>query len=979
MKKFLMGLLGVFLLFGASILSACTSSGTNLVLSKETVEIQIYAGEEESFQTVTAEVLGTDKASISANAKSSYESIVKVSTSKISETKVSIKIEGLNEGEAEITVKSGNQTKYIHATVFSEVSEMTQKTEDGNKKKNFLVRGQNNVLEEEDLINFYPSEKSRRTITWSLTDTVFGATLNGNSLNIDNNCVADNISLLATTEKGVETIINLPVLDKIDQTPNLSFSYSKNASFEKIEEENNTFSIVPNVPNDEKYTGYVLVDYSGDLEITGYALDDKGNLTDDIQINRDGSLNGSPVFAIFANKEKTNINNTYTIGFKIGYAQYDYSHDTLQTLPITITARELVNGVIISTSGSGNIENSTQTLYTEYADSDYSTAYGQEFNIMMIPTTVVDATNKYSITLSRTEAGGAIADGCPIEIWFRDFVNGGVWTYLPLVEDADGNFVTNRDALPSVSTIYIKASSTLKEQTVQGLTLTFTSADNTNISSSFNLKLVRSVSAGDFVFPNGEFKIDSSVANVSYRKQFTLKGQTSVEGLYIINNSKAVTFDNGDKVHYISHDEESVTFEIILSLNKSSYGATTLDTYQIAHKNGLVSDEMAIDIFLPLKEAGMFIDSANDLSNSIIDSEFDDKTYNLSGEIVEKVDNESLSQLMLKNQTATPVIYLFNEINGISALANVSVNFFDFNEGEDELERFLSLTQSPEGIAEILAKSKGNTLSSIAYFTSDYSSIITKGVGHTYAVVAFTGKGTENTDLEGNVTLVRILRIESLITPEGMNIAPDADKNVELYSIESLAMSDENLTSKDIKINFVKSNVTYKDVVNLNFYSRNEVMGKKTISGDGKSVVWENGRYTVSNIVITDEGISFTISALHTYGEYAFADTLDVHYSIYNSELNKVYDISSSIKITISNAQRIESLVWDNYDKNGLYFELGNTSPQYMIFKTNPTNAKNKNIAFIPTDVDGVVNTSFVQVSNAVSDGKLLQSTLHLV
>ena len=120
MKKFFVGLLSVLLLFGASLLSACDPNATTLTLSKETAEIQIYAGDDEGYEIVTAEVQGTDEASISANAKSGYENIVKVTTTKVSSTKVSIKIEGLNEGRAEITVKSGNKTKYILLAHLSE-------------------------------------------------------------------------------------------------------------------------------------------------------------------------------------------------------------------------------------------------------------------------------------------------------------------------------------------------------------------------------------------------------------------------------------------------------------------------------------------------------------------------------------------------------------------------------------------------------------------------------------------------------------------------------------------------------------------------------------------------------------------------------------------------------------------------------------------------------------------------------------------
>lgn len=964
MKKFFVGLLSLFLLLGAGVLSACGKGETNLKLSKETVAIQIYSEEEEGYEIVTATMEGTDKASISANAKSGYENIVKVTTSVISDTKVSIKIEGLNEGDAEIAVKSGKHTKYIHATVYSEVSEMKQVVEDGQMKNNFLIRGQENILLEEELIEFTPSIKSRRNITWALEESSMALSLEANKLTIGNNFVGDSVSLIATTEKGVTANIILPVVDKISDDVALSFSYSKNAEFEKIDEENNSFNIVPNLPTNAKYQGYVLIGYNGELDITGYALDANGNVTDDIVVSRDGSHLDAPLFVIYANKENTNINQDYTIGFRIGYTNYNYALDTMVTNPIKIIAREVINGVIVSTYGAGNIENTTQTLYSQYGDSDYSTAKGQSFEVSMIPTTVFDASGKYSITLTREEAGGVVADGCPIEISYRDQLNGGIWTTIPLVAQ-DGVYTTVEANPPSATTIYIKAVDGLQVQTATGFKLTFTSCDNPDVSTSFNLKLVKSVALEDFKFPNGNFVVDSSKQNVTLKKEFTLNGQTSIDGLYIINNSKAVTFD---EIHYVTSDEQSVTFEVALTLKKSSYGVTTLDSYYMAHKNGLISEELLIDIFLPLKEASVYVDRANDLSNSIINAKYNKNTYDGLGQPLESATSESLSVLMLKNNSTTPISFVYNEINNISAVAAVKAEFFTFDETKHDLDAFINLANTPAGILEILNNAWGNDASVVAELSKDMASIITHSTGHAYMVLSFTGKGTENVDENGNVTLIRVIRIESLVTPDGMSVHPESDKDVSLYSIESLATSDENLTEKDISISFENSNVSYTSITNLKFTSRNKVaMGEMTVSGDGSTVAWERGRYTLSNIVITSSGISFTISALHTYGDYIFADTLDLNYIVYNADEEKVYDIGISIKITIKNAQRIESVVWENYDSDGIYFEVGDTNPQYLLFKTNPTNSKNKSMAYVLTDKDGVADDSFVEVSDAVS------------
>ena len=85
MKKFLVSILGIFLLFGAALLTACGGSNPSLKLSQDTVAIQLYAEDEDSgYQIVTAELSGVDSGKIQASALSGYENVVKVSTSTLS-------------------------------------------------------------------------------------------------------------------------------------------------------------------------------------------------------------------------------------------------------------------------------------------------------------------------------------------------------------------------------------------------------------------------------------------------------------------------------------------------------------------------------------------------------------------------------------------------------------------------------------------------------------------------------------------------------------------------------------------------------------------------------------------------------------------------------------------------------------------------------------------------------------------------------
>lgn len=980
MKKWMVALLGIFMVLGTCLFTACDTEKVNLTLSQENVNILIRSDEVGSGeQIVTADISGSKDYSIEVSANG-YDEYIEVRKEKVSDSKTNIIIKGVSENDTPsvVTVKvaPGNIEKNIYVNVYSEIRHLSANTDTENDRNNFLVKGQTNLLNAESLLTIEPI-KAQRDIVWTFDDQTEGAVIDGNNLVLPETFTLESVKLKATSQStGVYTVIEVPVLDKIDESVNLKWSYSQNSSFETIAQAHDDFIIVPNLKTDEKYQGYVVVDYLGDLEINGYAVDRYGNVSQDIVVNRFGEYNGLPLFKVSSAQGMSNLNGNYKIAFKIGYKDYNYAYDTMATMPISISVREKVNKITVLPKDTSSLENNLQTLYTEYIDKDGATSYGQEFNISITPTTVIEASNKYAIFVTINSAvGQAITtDGsCPVEIWYRDSVNGNRWTQVIMTPSNNGYMIAANN-YPTATTLYIKASDKLAQQSVENISLIFQSIDNPLISTSFNLRLVRSVDREDFVFENADFRIDSSAneGNVVMQKEFTLQGQTSIDGLYIINNSDAVKFDD---IREIKSDQNSVTFRVTLTLMSSSYGITTLDSYNIAHRNGLVSEDFDIDIFLPLKDAIVKQDSGNNQSNSVTDEQYNDKTYLVSG--VQTSSTElGLSSLMLKNDTTTPILYSYNSINNHHANAKVTAGFVDYVENDEiTLEEFKNLVNIEGGVASLIHLAQNNINSSgIASFSNDYSNIITKGTGFTYAVLFFTGKGVQNVDENGNTTLVRIILIESYVSPNSMNVVPESDKNITLYSNDSLSSEDAELTRKSITIRFANPNVSYTDITNIEFSSQNSLMGRMSIVGDketGYTVTWADGRYSLSNVAVTSDGISFNIEVVSTFGELAFYDTLDIHYVLRNSNNHKVYDIYLPISISIKNAQRVESLKWKNSDEDGLYYEVGDTSPQYILLETLPSNARNDSVNYIITDAEGGVLNSFVSVSDEISSNVL--------
>ena len=993
MKKFFVGLISLFIVLGGIILTACRGNSVEISLSTEYLSIQLVEGAS-SEQTVTVTVSGTDDTTVSADARG-YEDKIDVWDEPIADGRTLIHIVGKEEtdGYAEVQIRTyqGNATKTIYVEVYSEVSAMEEKIEEGTRKNNFAIRGDSVELIEDNLLTFYPSENSRRTITWSLAEGVTNASIDGNILTIDSsyNPLLTSITLIATTELGVSCQLELPVIDRIEERLSLAWAYSRDTqSYETINEYNNTFTIVPRIASNPNYIGYVKLDFDQELDVDGYVLNSNGELTSDLIAEAVGEDNfGNQIYSIYSNKNLENssqdLNRDFIVYFEVGYSGYNYSISTRETNPIYINVRERVNDIIISNEENNidNIAGTTQVLYSEY-----SNTYGAQYLVEVTPTTVIDATKRYSISVRITNPNlpaGGLADGCPVEFWYQDVNNNNIWTQIVLEYDALQDVYTTRaNNMVSVERIHMKASSSLNTQNFEGIEITFRSEDNPEITNTFYAQLVKSVSYEDFVFENADFRVDStaSTADVNITKTFELVGQTSVEGLYIRNNSSHVTIS---QPAYITSTADSVTFSITLTLRRESYGITSLDSYQICHNNGLESELFDIDIFLPLKEVAVLYDVSN-ATDSVTNHLMNNLSYDSNGNVIIG-ERDTLASIMIKNGSTTPILYAYNTSGEYQAQANIDVSYYDFVKSDTmDIETFKTLLDSQAGIMEVIngARANINKTSDIAYFSPDYANIITKGVGFTYAVLTFTGKSAEvNGEGDGTVTIIKIVLIESYVSPSRMNVSPLSDGQVNLYSADSVATRDEALTKKTITIDFANSGVTYNKIENFDFVSTvkdssgNPIMKNKYVTKN--SVSWEDGRYTIDNITITDSFIRFDIETISNFGSFSFFDELEVHYQLIienqegESEILNV--IWTTINITIRNAQRVTNLVWENSDDDGIYFEVGQREPYYLVLSSAPSTARNNNVAYLVTDDAGNVlnDGSFVSVDDTISSNMI--------
>ena len=1002
MKKFIVGLLGVFMMLGASILYACGSPKIELTLSTQSVSIQLN-GNEDPISIAYADVTGIDDKSISLNFTIQDE-IAKASVSQDSEGKNIIEITAINEGETELIVstKQGNIKKSINIEVYSEVTSMTEKNEDiENKSNKFVVKGKTNTLVANNLISFAPATSNRKEVDWTFATNQSkeydGAVIEGQTISLPEEFNHSEIVLTATTHLGINTNITISCLDIID-TSILDIGGSKTLTGDFVYASQNgdvKVEITPNIAGDtNENLAYLSVKYLGDidqrgLEISPIIKDSQGQESSLLYVVSEQIKNSSLgyseyLFRVFAEENK-NVNQTFYISFNVGYKDFNYqiNTDDLGYGQLIVDAREKINSISV-TKNNVDASLSIQTLYSQYSTT-LNNGFGQVYKVSLKPDTVIDVSGNYQISIFTQGLDIKSENVPPILAYVR---SGGAYNQIAFNWDPNSaSFVSEEISSTSSKIleheIYLKANQEFFDAEnengnnitiLNGLKLSFVSVDNKDIQTLLSVKLVKNNQ--DITFENAvdEILINSSVSQI-LTQEFVLHGQTTIDGLSVVSNSKYVEIS---QPKFMSTDGENVRFSIEFVLKEDFIGLTDDTTvFTIVHENGTSSDDIPLKIYYPLSSASF---SAN--TTNVVLSNYSQNMI-VNGEIMQS--NVSPSVLMIKNGTSNPITHSYNQASsGNYAQAQVSLSFYDFvfdNESEidaqTQLENFLDLYN--ENILQIIQNSTPS--SNIVSSNLAVDNLRTISEGYTYVVLSYIGIGED-----GQETLIqRVVLIHSYNAIDSFSIYPTTDNNFSIYALNSVGEIGE--IKKTIKINFSSVNVKYNNT--NNFVFKTDINGLKigTISSD-KTITWTdsdgnpyvNKYFEIYNVNIQGTSIQFDVLALSTQGSQTARQLIQVEYSISSEDAGldilgvkgSTTPYRASIEFTIINADRVEKLTIDGIDENGLYFEIGqpNQSSKTIIVKTSPDNAKNSGVSYIIVDENG--NESNIVNISSINSGRLL-------
>lgn len=959
MKKFWVGLLSTIILLGGSILSACGSPTVTIDLDKQHVDICLNDDSEHK-ALISATVNGIDEGRVTAS--SSYENIASASVVYNSITgKNDITINAIAEGDADIIITSDYDSSVktiVSVTVYSEVKSMTQKDDSQTgQSKMYAIRGGTVTLDDKELITVYPAT-ARRNITWSFAQGVDAnnATLVGNTLTLTEGFVADNegyITLIATAESGESTQVKLFVLNALSASSiKMEYSYSLSQDFTPLDSE--TISIVPNISTDSAYTAYIRFRYNGNEPILPQPVvllngkEDIANIS--ILKQSQDEEEGYLIYEVKA--LKTNVNGAFTSYFNVGYAGYDYA---IKSNSFNINCYEKIRDINLYTEENSNAASSVQSIYTTYAS-----PYGAKYRVELTPTGVHNATGKYSLSVDYNNCNSRDLQNNNVnkdtlQFYYRNMSGSYGQIFMGANSNSDLIFDSIESTLTSSTELYILASEEFVNSSISNVKLTLRSIDNPNVSSVYTLNLYKSASNIKFEEYEGfdaSLRL-STMTTSEEEKIFVLRGQTSIEGLMVETIGEGFTASSIEPIGFTTDADGSVTFRVKFKVDANSIGLTKDCSYRIRHKNGLSSDTFDVKLFLPLTDARIDYES----SSAVTKAQFNNNLYILNDGALENATtpSASVSSLLVRTGSSVPLTFIKNRANGNYADARIRFSFLDYDESAD-LDVFLGQT------ANDIYNNPARKASSSFVNVTTTSLTTTNRTGYTYLVVSFTGLDT----LGNEVTFVRIVLIENYVAPTEFSVNPTF---VNLYAYDSVSTKDREETKAEVRITLSEVPLTYSSLDYFTFYS-NRMGGAGTMLGD--NVTWAEGYYNISNIVLTDTYLSFVINGLSTKGVQNFDDVLTIRY--YNTDKQEVnVNPNGVVNVKIVNADRIESLVWENEAEGGIYFEVNDTEPSILVISSAPSNAKTKELYYHITDKAGnPTPDNFVEVKNVDNNGQVV-------
>ncbi len=960
LKKFLIALFGIFLLAGGMLFSACSKEAPQAIINVSSTDfaaedyVEIDLNSNRPFAEIYATVENVSSGMVTAN--NNTEGVISTSTVyDATQNTTKITITGVSEGNGLVELKSyeGNGTKLIKVYVYSDILGMSQKTNaEGEVSDQYVIRSEVdenlvNVLDPERYINFVSregGESNRKDVTWSFTpeqqNNLTGLVLDGNNLIVQNGYVGDQVSLIANSVyTDFSAVVTVDVLKQLP-SPVLTFSRSENANFIDYDESVHSNLVKNDQSKDEsKLYVKITVDAEKELIVNPIVKNSNGEVVTNkltiAQFSKNTTSNGMTEIIYLIEAENSNADvETLNIHFEVSYKDYNYSKSTNE---FSVKLVDVIDSISVVSAGQNVTNGDVLDVYNNY-NGDGNVNYGRPFVVSLGPSTVANDKATFVIRMDENPSGNFVIymsrpnESAYIQNNFSQVV-------------IDGKVYYQSQPIENGSNLYFKATGTFVNGQI--CNVGFYSTQSENICLNFNLR--------KYFAPNDNFNFAPGV-NTTYFISTNELNQIEISfmledlnlsdisnGLYLEATNSSGGVNDNFSVGELSFEGQTAKF--VVSNTKTNINSDNL-VIRVKHKNGFQSTaSISVQAFVPLTNAELSYqgNSTNAVSQS-------SNGYQTSGQIT----SFTLQELILKSGNSVLMNIITN--NNVTLKNNTyTFEFFKTN------EKIVSQNDVTSLVNYLRANFEVDQGESGVSFVKTTNRLTVSDDVKGYAVFTFVGYDANHQEIK----VERIFYLEGYTAPTSLRANPTS---VSLIAKDSISTEDASLAQNSVSVLFRLDGqaITYFDKTNFSFSSS---------TNNDVNLEEEGFNYQIVNVFITGQTINFDIFAKTTGGYKTFIDSLVVKYSAFN------FTYSTTIQILITNATRVENVVWENKTSDGeIYLDLYSTeqtAKQFNIITSiSPLDAYNDDLTYIfvansgtEKDIISINDLGIVSLKNNLSKG----------
>ncbi|MDE6583368.1 MAG: hypothetical protein K2K31_01795, partial [Clostridia bacterium] len=945
MKKFALGILSVFLIFGGFLLSACDSE-VNLSVSAE--EVTIYTNDSRYDNEAVVNVsLENSSMGIGVNVVSG-DGIVKTEQSKRGDGDYYVTIQGIKSGDAEIEIYSQEDyTKKekvsVHVnTILTDISQTSHGT--STKSDKFAVKGVERELRVENYFDLYPEEANIRDVRWSFVNGMqedstkisqngeVVASINGNKLLVSENFQGSvlNLKVTANANANATNTVSFEVLENSQINSMIVGGEQFYRDGELLNTNQTKYELKYNDFNRSTTSGSFVVNtaYDVQLDLVVYDAENPYYALSKSEYSK-YFLFSAPTPVVGVTSTTCNFDivaqnsnmppKTFYVFFKVCYTSFDYEilvGDTNIIFDLSYT----VKNVEISHDNNTLTNNYSVDVFSHYTT---DSGYGYSLRVLLTPDDVTLDNDMFRVSIDVSQVPGAIS---PDE--FILFYNQS-GTKLNFTRTSASSSTYTLE-LRTGTTLYVLSNSAVNLQDVVVNFYAVGNQENAKTALRFNLYHISEEASLDMeiVQPeqsegfDGVYYISSSQsANGKENFQIKINGLSTANGLTLKHsNSPRFSYGFNDSFEIIEENENQnyIIVNVEISLEASNFSDST--SFWFEHTTGKTSVITTLETFVPMTQA--YVENLSKSSVDVFVSEDAYQNFVLSeGNVVSgTVGNASLTKVVLEAGSTISLSTIFG--NATLADGNVSfksLSYADTLTWDNHEEVFNNISSNLNVLAENFDLFRGG-LGTFMTINNNNQLMLTDNPTKQYIAVLFNGFDENHTE----ITYVRFFAVESFYSVT--SFTPNYRK-VSLFTTETLSISDINNSYSNISISLRNDMKvpTYAGDLEL-FTFESSLFGTATAGNADWTIngnTLSNGYYTISYITRSPETntLTFRITANSTNLLPSFVDYLKVYYSDENNNSRE-----TEIQVIIQNVKRAEKLTWVNQTEGGEIY-LDTTSP----------------------------------------------------